>query len=630
MEGEVLREFLVRLGFNVDKASSKFFDDKVGTATKNVLKLGAAAATVAAAVTYAVTKISEKLDELYYASARIGSTVGNIQAFGYAVSQMGGSAAGALQSLENMARFIRTSPGAIDLIKSLGVRTTDDNGKLRDTVDIMTDLGGALRKMPYYQANAYAGVLGIDEKTLMALREGTEEFADEYRQLMKRAGLDSQQAAKDASAFTKEVRGMNAAVGVLVQKFTSLLSARMAQSMRATREYFVSNFDRIAGAIEVVVDTFGRIVTAVQTLFGRAVDIVQGLVNWFLQLNPLMLDMIKVVAAIAAGWVALNTVISLSPIGMIVALGTALLALYDDYQTWREGGKSLIDWENWKDEVDIVVDLFTTLRDAVESLFGWLNRLGRLIADSGFGDAVGAVAARVFAFLGNKEAKAAVTRMNGGTVKPEDEGKRTAAPAEAGGAERTPIAKGSAGTPLKSSSSAAKAGPSLNTEGAMQFFQSAGWTKEQAAGIVANLKAESALKPDAIGDSGKAYGVAQWHPDRQANFKKVFGKDIRDSTLEEQLKFVHYELTQGAEKKAGDALRATKSADLAAEVVSTQYERPADREGEAQKRGEAAVTIAQTTNINVTGAGPGTAQEIAGLQKDVNQQMVRNTKGAVR
>ncbi|WP_218821838.1 hypothetical protein, partial [Staphylococcus aureus] len=33
-----------------------------------------------------------------------------------------------------------------------------------------------------------------------------------------------------------------------------------------------------------------------------------------------------------------------SPIGIILALGTALALLYDDWKTWKEGGKSLIDW----------------------------------------------------------------------------------------------------------------------------------------------------------------------------------------------------------------------------------------------------------------------------------------------
>jgi hypothetical protein len=34
----------------------------------------------------------------------------------------------------------------------------------------------------------------------------------------------------------------------------------------------------------------------------------------------------------------------LSPIGIILALGAALLLLYDDWKTWKEGGKSAIDW----------------------------------------------------------------------------------------------------------------------------------------------------------------------------------------------------------------------------------------------------------------------------------------------
>lgn len=166
----------------------------------------------------------------------------------------------------------------------------------------------------------------------------------------------------------------------------------------------------------------------------------------------------------------------------------------------------------------------------------------------------------------------------------------------------------------------------------MQFFMGAGWTKEQAAGIVANLRQESGLNPNASGDNGQAFGIAQWHPDRQANFAKWAGHDIHTASLDEQMRFVQHELTQGAERLAGDALRATVSADLAAEVVSSQYERPADREGEATRRGEAAVTIAQTTNIHVNGSTDpqATARVVASAQGDVNNQLTRNTRGAVR
>jgi hypothetical protein len=64
-------------------------------------------------------------------------------------------------------------------------------------------------------------------------------------------------------------------------------------------------------------------------------------------------------------------------------------------------------------------------------------------------------------------------------------------------------------------------GPGVGETGsskeAMDFFISKGYTPEQAAGIVGNLQAESGanLRTDAVGDQGRAYGIAQWHKPRQ-------------------------------------------------------------------------------------------------------------------
>lgn len=77
---------------------------------------------------------------------------------------------------------------------------------------------------------------------------------------------------------------------------------------------------------------------------------------------------------------------------------------------------------------------------------------------------------------------------------------------------------------------------------AIKYFVGSGLTKAQAAGIVGNLHAESELQTNIPGDNGQAYGIAQWHPDRQATFKKIIGKDIRNSTFSDQLKFVNWEL----------------------------------------------------------------------------------------
>lgn len=117
-------------------------------------------------------------------------------------------------------------------------------------------------------------------------------------------------------------------------------------------------------------------------------------------------------------------------------------------------------------------------------------------------------------------------------------------------------------------------GESGSSSEAMSFFQSKGWTKEQSAGIVGNLQVESGknLKTNAVGDNGQAYGIAQWHPDRQAKFQQVMGIPIRQSNFKQQLEFVQWEL-MNSERRAGEMLKAAGTAIEAARAVDYGYER---------------------------------------------------------
>ena len=118
-----------------------------------------------------------------------------------------------------------------------------------------------------------------------------------------------------------------------------------------------------------------------------------------------------------------------------------------------------------------------------------------------------------------------------------------------------------------------------NASEAMQFFMSKGWSKEQAAGIVGNLKIESGnfasdvLSGTRKGDGGKAIGVAQWHKDRRDIFQNLFGKSIIGSSFKEQLEFVNWELNNSEKKTAGDKLRLARTAQEAAVIVDKFYER---------------------------------------------------------
>jgi hypothetical protein len=159
------------------------------------------------------------------------------------------------------------------------------------------------------------------------------------------------------------------------------------------------------------------------------------------------------------------------------------------------------------------------------------------------------------------------------------------------------------------------AGPVNVTENmreACAYFEGRGWTREQSVGIVANLRAESGLNPHGPpGDGGAAMGIAQWHSDRQAEFEKVFGHNIRNSTFQEQLAFVHYELTEGKEQEAGRALRNTHDVKTAAATVSTFYERPKATAMEEQVRAGKAIGISNQLGDTTVGSAPTSGTQIS-------------------
>ena len=198
-------------------------------------------------------------------------------------------------------------------------------------------------------------------------------------------------------------------------------------------------------------------------------------------------------------------------------------------------------------------------------------------------------------------------RGDGGkSGKPQDAG--GSAPAIIGSAQAAakPMSGAAGSVPAPAPGAASPAslvripGQAASADKVMDSLVAKGWTREQAAGMTANLGRESSFRANAVGDGGQAYGLAQWHPDRQRNFARWARRDIHGSSVEEQLGFMDYELRQGNEKPAGKRLMAAQSPEQAGQIVSRLYERPKDAGGEAAIRGQEAAKIAdQAVSVTV-------------------------------
>lgn len=132
----------------------------------------------------------------------------------------------------------------------------------------------------------------------------------------------------------------------------------------------------------------------------------------------------------------------------------------------------------------------------------------------------------------------------------------------------------------------------VNVEESYNFWKSKGFTHEQASGILANEYKESRCNPRASWDGWKAKWIFQWHPDRREVIKRGINIDIETATHLQQLEAAYWEMTQTSESKVLQPLKSTKTAREAGAIFSEIYERPANREGEMNSRGEMAEAFA--------------------------------------
>ncbi|MFP1135730.1 phage tail tape measure protein [Acinetobacter baumannii] len=355
----VVRDFLVSLGFDTDNSGLASMKSAMDGIEWKAKALNGALMALATGAVVAVRQTASELDKLYFSSQRIGASVTNINAYGNAIAQLGGSADGAIGSLESLAEKIRNSPGYEGQIKSLGVSTRDANGQMRDRVEVMKDLSGVLAKMPAYQANAYANSLGIDQKTMLAMRDG--KFIanmEKYQKIQKELGMNDD-LAKSGNEFMTEYRDLT----------------------MMTKTGF-----------QVIVMQAGKALIPILRLLNQ---LIQAGIHAFSQLNPhikeglaiglrfAMLALMFSAMAKSFGLLlkfipALKTFIGLlklfrlaflaSPIGIILALGAALALLYDDYKTWREGGKSLFDWSKWTNGIDTIINKIKDFLDILNKV----------------------------------------------------------------------------------------------------------------------------------------------------------------------------------------------------------------------------------------------------------------------
>jgi GH24 family phage-related lysozyme (muramidase) len=211
----VLKEFLVAIGFKVDEQGFRNFQEGMRAIGKNAAEVGKATVAATAVIGASLKALGQQSESLYFASQRTGASAKELREFSFAASQIGVSAEQAQSAIEGLAAARRTNPGLNGILGGMGI-----DPKQTDNAKVMVELLGKLHSMPHFQAAQVAGMFGINEQTLAMLDAGLpqmQKFMAMREKMFAEAGIDPGKMTEKSHEFMIQVRTLEAGLGNLAE-----------------------------------------------------------------------------------------------------------------------------------------------------------------------------------------------------------------------------------------------------------------------------------------------------------------------------------------------------------------------------------------------------------------------------
>lgn len=368
MAMDVINDFVVRLFGQVDEKSfEKMGDtvDAVGEKIKTFAGIAIAALTTGAFVS-AIRATADRFDELGDAASRMGTNADEISRIAYAASLAGTDAQTATASIENLSRVIGEAATGVGrgakAFESFGLSAKNADGSVKTITQVLDDLRVKMNGLTQSERAAMVQRLGLDRSMVEFLTTNTEQWAQEFDRRVEIVGVSYQEMADMSGDFNDAVDRMGHNIDNVWTRFVSQILPTVTNSLNSLTAWFLRNGDTFAGIIDPAAKAFGFVVDQIAFVITQILDFNAALGN-----APVY------ILAIVSAFKLLNAVFNASPLGklliLITAVTTALAYLWDDFQTWREGGDSLFDWTNAAGVLNWVIELFNNLKDSAIAVF---------------------------------------------------------------------------------------------------------------------------------------------------------------------------------------------------------------------------------------------------------------------
>lgn len=259
MTGEVIKSFLVGLGFEVDDSSLAKFNKSILSATLRVTALYASVKAATAGILYGISEISDGFEKMGYEYRLIAPSIN----------------------------------------KTLQIR----------------------------------------QETIRAYRA---------------AGVNIIKVIQDSIRLNLSITKTKIAFEAIYKSAASRFFTILAKQSDTLRQKIYANMPKIIALVERFVKFVFRMSEALTAFGSRVGSILGRIYDFFVELDRVTNGWSTKILAVVAAWELLNLEFLATPLGALIAGIVALIALYDDFQVWKEGGDAFFNWSSFVPVIDAV------------------------------------------------------------------------------------------------------------------------------------------------------------------------------------------------------------------------------------------------------------------------------------
>ncbi len=135
------------------------------------------------------------------------------------------------------------------------------------------------------------------------------------------------------------------------------------------RKQIYANMPRIQASLEKFVKFVFKAFEATVILGNRIWSILTRVYDFFYQLHKATDGWSTILLSVVAAWKLLNLAFLATPLGQVLTGLLAILALYDDFKTFQEGGKSLFDWTSFLPVIDAVKKGMEAVKNVITAIY---------------------------------------------------------------------------------------------------------------------------------------------------------------------------------------------------------------------------------------------------------------------